>query len=63
MLFKLVLISGRGVFPLSEPDLWDEVSAIVALCLSRAADKNVVDAVEHCLLWYSRETGFGDGCG
>jgi hypothetical protein len=47
--FRLVWISGRGVFPLDEPDRWEEESAITALCLSRAANVMVVDAVEHCL--------------
>ena len=45
---SFVLISGRGVLPLSEPDFCEEESAIVnALGVSRAAA--MVDADEHGL--------------
>lgn len=45
---SFVLTSGRGVLPRSEPDLWDEESAIVhALGVSRTAAS--IGADEHCL--------------
>ena len=45
---SFVLISGRGVLPRSEPDLWEESAIMDALGVSRAAV--MTDADEHCLI-------------